>query len=103
MQTDIQLFGISGLLAKGYGRLDLESAMEYGTTIKDAIEDADETITELVLDFSDITFIASYGLKVVLELYKLMQGQGKMKVTNVSQQILKAFKLVGFDKFLEIE
>ena len=103
MQIDIQFFGISGLLAKGYGRLDLESAMEYGSKIKDAIEDSDETITELVLDFSEITFIASYGLKVVLELYKLMQNQGKMKVTNLSEQIFKAFKMVGFDKFLEIE
>ncbi len=103
MQIDIQFFGISGLLAQGYGRLDLESAMEYGSKIKDAIEDSDETITELVLDFSEITFIASYGLKVVLELYKLMQNQGKMKVTNLSEQIFKAFKMVGFDKFLEIE
>lgn len=103
MQLEVKYFGISGLYAKGVGRLDLDSAVQYGTTIKDSIEDSEETITELVLDFAEISFISSYGLKVVLELYKIMQEQGVMRLTNVSEQVKNAFGLVGFDKFLDIQ
>ena len=99
---DIQLseFGVSGLYVKAKGRLDLDNAVEWGTTIKDAIDD----ITELVLDFSEITFISSFGLKVVLELYKQMEEQkGSLKIKNASEIIMQSFKMVGFNKFLVFE
>lgn len=102
MQVEIKKFGIAGLYVKGSGRLDLDSAVEYGTTIKDAIDDSDEKVSELILDFSEIAFISSFGLKVILELYKTMKEQGSMKLVNVPEQLLDSFKMVGFDKFLEI-
>ena len=81
--------------------MDLDSAVKYGTSVKDAIYDADETITELILDFSGVTFISSLGLKVVLELYKHMKEQnGTLTIENVPEQIKTSFKMVGFDKFL---
>ena len=103
MQTELKRVGINGLLVKAYGRMDLDNAVEYGSTIKETIEDSNEPITELTLDFQDIIFISSFGLKVVLELYKFMQERGKMKLTGVSEKIRESFKMVGFDKFLEIE
>ncbi len=104
MQIVIKNFGVDGLYIKATGRLDLDSAVEYGTSIKDAIYDASEEIKELVLDFSEITFISSFGLKVILELYKEMQAnQGKIKLKNVSELLMNSFKMVGFDKFLTIE
>lgn len=102
MQIVIKNFGIAGLYVKASGRLDLDSAVEYGTSIKDAIDDSEENINELVLDFAEITFISSFGLKVILELYKQMKEQGTMKLTNVSEQLLSSFSMVGFDKFLQI-
>jgi len=104
MQILIKNFGVNGLYVKAVGRLDLDSAVEYGTSIKDAIYDAPEEIKEVILDFAEITFISSFGLKVILELYKeLKASQGTIKLTNVSEQIQASFKMVGFDKFLTIE
>ena len=104
MELSIRRIGINGLYVKGVGRLDLDSAVDYGTKIKDTIEDSDETITELVLDFSEITFISSFGLKILLELYKLLQARnGVLKLKGVSEQLMSSFKLVGFDKFLVFE
>ena len=104
MQIDLKNDGIDKLYVKAYGRMDLDNAVEYGTLIKDTIEDSEEKIAELTLDFAEITFISSFGLKVVLELYKHMQAeQGSMKLVNVSDSILSSFKIVGFDKFLVIE
>ena len=104
MDIEIKNFGISGLYAKASGRLDLDSAVEYGTKIKDAIEDSEETVTELILDFSEITFISSFGLKVILELYKQLKAQeGSVKIKNISEQIKSSFTMVGFDKFIVFE
>ena len=104
MEFTIRRVGISGLYVKASGRLDLDTAVDYGTKIKDTIEDSEETITEVILDFSEITFISSYGLKIILELFKLLKSQdGVLKLKNVSEQLMGSFKLVGFDKFLVFE
>lgn len=104
MEFAIKRIGIYSLYVKASGRLDLDTAIDYGTKIKDTIEDSDETINELILDFSEITFISSFGLKIILELYKLLKSQnGVLKLKGVSEQLMGSFKLVGFDKFLVFE
>ena len=104
MNVNIKHTQLNGLLVQASGRLDIDSAVEYGTKIKDTIEDSDEIITEVILDFSEITFISSFGLRIILELYKQLKAQnGILKLKNVSEQIENSFKLVGFDKFLVFE
>lgn len=102
MEVNVKRVGLSGLYVKASGRLDLDSAVEFGTKIKGTIEDEDD-IEELIIDFAEISFISSFGLKVILELYKEMNNRGTMKLKNVSETIAKSFKMVGFDKFLIIE
>lgn len=104
MDINIRQTGLFSLYVKAVGRLDLDSAVEYGTKIKDAIFDAEENITEITLDFSEITFISSFGLKVILELYKEMQtNKGALKLKGVPEQIRNSFNMVGFDRFLVFE
>ena len=104
MNVIIRRNQLNGLLVMASGRLDIDNAVEYGTKIKDTIEDSDETITEVILDFAEITFISSFGLRIILELYKQLKTQdGTLKLRNVSEQIKNSFKLVGFDKFLVFE
>jgi len=104
MDVMFNRFGIDGLYVKASGRLDLDNAVEYGAKIKDFIEDSDEIIKEVILDFSEITFISSFGLKVILELYKQLKLQeGILKLKSVSEQMRNSFKMVGFDKFLVFE
>ena len=101
MEYSIKPRGEFTLYVTASGRMDLDSAVEYGTAVKDALYDSDEKISELILDFGEITFISSFGLKVVLELHKHMQEQGgTMKVINTPEIIKNSFKMVGFDKFL---
>lgn len=104
MDIVIKRNGINALYVQASGRLDLDSAVEYGTKVKDTIEDSEETITEVVLDFSQITFISSFGLKVILELFKHLKAQqGVLKLKNVSEELMNSFRMVGFDKFLLFE
>lgn len=104
MDITLNKVGLEGLYVKASGRLDLDNAVEYGTKIKDYIEDSDDVITDVTLDFSEITFISSFGLKVVLELYKQLKTQGgNLKLKDVSEELMNSFKMVGFDKFLLFE
>ena len=104
MEIIFKRIGLDGLYVTADGRLDLDNAVEYGTMISDFIEDSNEPILNVTLDFSKITFISSFGLKVILELYKNLNSQsGELRLKNVSEQLMSAFKMVGFDKFLIFE
>ena len=102
MDIQIKHIGIDGLLVTAHGRLDLDNAVEYGTTVKETIEDSSEGVKSLTLDFMYITFLSSFGLKVILELYKFMQERGTFKLINVPAHIQESLRMVGFDKFIEI-
>ena len=104
MEISIKSNGFNVLYVQSSGRLDLDTAVEYGTKIKDTIEDSDIEIMELILDFSQITFISSFGLKIVLELYKFMKERnGVLKLKDVPEILMSSFRMVGFDKFLVFE
>ena len=104
MDITIKESGIDRLYVKASGRLDLDNAVEYGTKIKDYIEDSEYEIKDVTLDFAEIAFISSFGLKVILELYKQLKKQdGVLKLKNVSEQLMNSFRMVGFDKFLVFE
>ena len=104
MDVEISFIDVFTMVAKASGKINLETAVEYGTTIKDAIFDYDEEIKTLILDFSEITFISSIGLKVVLELYKdIEEKNGVLKIIGVSDELKKSFEMVGFDNFIVFE
>lgn len=97
----MQQIAQSVLYVKASGRLDMDSAVEFGTKIKDYVEDNE--ITELTLDFAEVTFISSFGLKVVLEIYQAMKDPAILTIKNANKQIKGSFHMVGFEKFLKIE
>ena len=104
MDVSISYKDIYTMVAKAAGKINLETAVEYGTTIKDAILDYDGEIKKLILDFSEITFISSIGLKVVFELYREMADKkGELKITGASDEIKKSFEMVGFSSFIAFE
>ncbi len=93
----------SRLSIKAKGRIDTITATEYGTTINDCLNDSSEEIKELILDFSQIDYISSIGLRVMLELQKRMSNQGSMKLINVIPSVMEVFTMTGFTNILTIE
>ena len=71
-------------------------------TIRDTIDDAfvcAENITVLVLDFSDVTFMDSSGIGLVMGRYKLASSNGKaLEVTNLSDRDYRIMKMSGIEK-----
>lgn len=102
MEISIDYQNVFTMIAKASGKINLETAVEYGTTIKDAMDDYEGELKELVLDFSEITFISSIGLKVILELYKEMEERGgTLKITGASPEVKKSFVMAGFTGFIK--
>ena len=89
------------MTVKANGKLDIDSSAEFGMKVKDALDDNDD-IKELVLDFAGITYIASIGLRVLLELFQQMHVNGTIRVINVQEPVLNVLKMTGFNKFLNI-
>ena len=98
MEIILRKINDKALYVKASGKLDIDSSAEYGMKVKDALDD----INDLVLDFAEITYIASIGLRVLLELYQQMSKQGSIKVINVQEPVMNVLKMTGFNKFLSI-
>lgn len=85
---------------KPIGKIDTTTAIDFGTTVNDAIDD--NGIQDLVLDFSEVLYISSMGLRVLLELQKRMNTKGTMTIINAQESVLEVFKITGFDKILKV-
>lgn len=89
----------SALLASVEGRVDTATAEQFEKEIKADLDG----VTELTLDFSQLNYISSAGLRVLLTLHKLMVAQGSMKIISVNDIVSDIFEVTGFSEILTIE
>lgn len=83
------------------GEIDHHNA----TQIREAIDSSVEKQTPEVLriDFSDVTFMDSSGVGLVMGRYRLVHEYGgKIEVVNMSPQIYKVMKISGIEKIAKI-
>ncbi len=81
-------------------RVDTSTAPQLQYEIDKVIEETDK----LVLDFKELIYISSAGLRVLLSAHKSMDKKaGTLVITNVSEDILEIFEVTGFSDILNIE
>ena len=82
------------------GRIDTQTSPELDQAILALPED----ITELILDFTQVIYISSAGLRSVLTAQNKMNGKnGNMIIRGAAKNIVGVFKVTGFDTFLTLE
>ena len=81
------------------GRLDTTTAPELEQEIKSSLDG----VTELIMDFAELTYISSAGLRVLLSAQKKMSKQGSMKVIHANEMVKEVFDVTGFSDILDIE
>ena len=81
------------------GRIDTVTAPEFEKTMGDLLNG----VTDLVLDMSNVEYVSSAGLRVILKVQKVMFHQGKMKLTGVNETVMEVFEITGFSDILRIE
>lgn len=87
------------LTVKVSGGLDTTTAPELETVLTESLDE----VKELILDFDELEYISSAGLRVILQAQKTMEEQGSMKVIGVNEEIMEVFDITGFVDILTIE
>jgi len=84
------------------GSLDTAAAIEIDQTLKPITEG--EQAKDIVVECQDLEYIASSGLRILLDVLKKTKAKGK-KVTlrNVNDDIKNVFKITGFINLFEFE
>ena len=81
------------------GRLDTTTAPELEEVLKSSLDG----VEDLRLDFKELEYISSAGLRVLLSTQKIMNKQGKMTVCSVNSVVMEIFEVTGFSEILNIE
>ena len=81
------------------GRLETTTAPALEAVVINELGGVDS----LTLDLSDLDYISSAGLRVLLRAQKTMNLQGAMVVTNVGETVREIFEITGFSDILTIE
>lgn len=88
------------LIAKADGRIDSSNSREFHSELEATITDSD---TSVVLDFADVTYISSAGMRVILMTAKGLQQSGTgFVLCSMTDSIREVFKISGFDKIIPI-
>jgi anti-sigma B factor antagonist len=81
------------------GRLDTQTAPELENELDGIISN----LKELTFDMTELEYVSSAGLRVILKAQKIMNTQGSMKLIGVNDSIMEVFDITGFLDILTIE
>jgi anti-sigma B factor antagonist len=82
------------------GRLDSNTSQVFEKRIFDAISNGSKY---LVIDFKDLDYISSAGLRVILKATKALKREdGKIMLCAMQDYVKEVFEIAGFDSFLPI-
>lgn len=81
------------------GRLDTLTAPQLEQKLDPALAD----VNKLIFDLTELEYISSAGLRVLLASRQKMEGKDGMTVKNVNDDIMEVFEITGFADILDIE
>ncbi len=92
-QNDIGIY-------KLVGRLDSNTSPEFEKML---VEQISGGTTKMVIDFEDLDYISSAGLRVILKTTKdLKRAEGRFILCAMKDYVREVFEISGFDTFLPI-
>ena len=82
------------------GRLDTTTSVELDSKMKET--EIKENL--VVLDFTNLEYISSAGLRVLLSLKKTLEANGKaLEIHNINEIVKEVFNVTGFINVLTIK
>ncbi len=88
------------LTVNAVGRIDTYTAPQ----LDDEVTSALEGVTEFVLDFSQIEYISSAGLRLLVAWQKTMTAKGgRFSVCHLADSIYSIFTATGLTDFIDIQ
>ena len=87
------------LVAVINGRIDSSTSDEFSSFLDDNFKSENDKIT---LDFSNVDFISSKGLRVLVSLYKSLSGR-KMEIIGANASVKDVLRLSGLLKVFDVK
>ena len=81
------------------GRLDMITA----PMLEEQLLASLNGVKELILDFKDLVYISSAGIRVLLTAQEELDQQGEMKVINVNEMIRGILEMTGITSLMPVE
>lgn len=82
------------------GRIDSATATDFENVVKELI---DKGVSNLILDFSEVDFLSSAGLRVMVTARKALRGAGgDLVLANPSERVVETLDIAGLDVLFEV-
>ena len=98
MQIDIKKEG-DRLIIAPKGNIDYVTAPE----LDEAVSKVGDDVMIIELDMSEVPYISSAGLRVILNADEIMQDRNGIKLTGVNNDARAILEMTGFYDTLDIE
>ncbi len=83
------------------GEIDIAAAPKLRADLDDAVASDD---ADLVVDCTDLTFIDSSGLSVLLAVVRELQASGRgLRVVNASNAVVRVIQVAGVTETLRVD
>jgi len=93
VQNGINIFKLNG-------RLDSNTSQGFEKKVFQAISDGSKN---MIVDFKDLDYISSAGLRVILKATKALKREdGQIMLCAMQDYVKEVFEIAGFDSFLPI-
>ncbi|PLX69878.1 MAG: anti-sigma factor antagonist [Denitrovibrio sp.] len=90
-----------GKIIRPHGKIDILTSAELRSMLNDLTK---KKVMNISVDLEQVTYIDSSGLATLLEgLKNLKEYDGKMKLLNVPDRILKVLSLMKLDIIFDIQ
>lgn len=87
------------------GRLDTITHAEFETEAEEILSDRDRsTVSCVILDFSNLDYISSAGLRSILKLQKDLTAKNiALSITNPNELVSEVLSITGFNQILKVD
>lgn len=89
------------LIAEIKGEIDNHSAAFIRTTIDDSY--ISSKCINIILDFSEVSFMDSSGIGLIMGRYKKLKPSGKIYIKNANSEIKRVLKISRIEKIAIVE
>lgn len=86
------------ITVKPVGRLDSTTSDEFSEFVSQHFT---EEFDSLVIDFGEVDFISSKGLRVLVSIYKQLNGR-TMKLTGANASVMEILRISGLLRIFDV-
>jgi anti-sigma B factor antagonist len=81
------------------GTLSATTSRDFNAAVEEALGESNA----IVLDFKDVDYMASAGLRVLVAAQKKLRvSGGRLRLINVRKEVMEVFEITGLDEILDI-